>query len=57
MTQLVDPQLYDALRVVLLLGLALLAFRELRAIRAQMKRDKDQLRKRDQPPVDGDPKS
>ncbi len=41
----VDGALYDAIRVILLLGLALLAFRELRNIRARMKDDKDRKRR------------
>ena len=37
----VDGPLYDTIRVVLLLGMALLAWREFRGIRARMKADKE----------------
>jgi hypothetical protein len=36
-----DPRLVDGLQAILLLGMALLAWREFRAIRAKMKADKD----------------
>ena len=41
----VDPQIVDGLRVLLLLGMALLAWREFRRIRAQINEKKDAERR------------
>lgn len=44
----VDPQIVDGLRGLLLLGMAVLAFREFRRIRAQINEKKDAERRRNQ---------
>jgi hypothetical protein len=44
----VDPQIVDGLRVLLLLGMAVLAFREFKRIRAQINEKKDAERRRNE---------
>jgi len=50
---MVDPQIAEVLRAVLLLGVALLAFREFRRIRGEINERKDRER-RDKLDRDGD---